>query len=112
MNRRQVNAAIKKAPNHTIQDICNICNNYYRNPAIRLEPQEVQSLRKHKRLILGLVNKRSSLKKKRELMTQQSGGLFPLLALIPAIAAKIGIAAATGAASAAVGAGIHKAING
>lgn len=123
MNRRQTNRAIKRAPNQTIRDICNICSNYYRNPAIKLSPTQKQSLVKHKHLIMQLVNKHMSLKKKREAMTHQRGGIFPLLALIPAIAAKVAAvaaaaapavakAAALGAVGAGVSAGVEKAING
>lgn len=122
MDRRWANRAIRGASDQSIRDICNICNNYYRNPDIKLTPHEVGGLRKHKKLIMCLVNRRLSLKHKRAKMVQQRGGLFPLLALIPAIAAKIGLAAAVaapavakaaalGAVSAGVGIGVERLAN-
>ena len=103
-NKKLKKSLLEAIPTCAVKEICNHCYDLYRNPARKQYVEKnLEQFRKHKKLIATLADKKIPINRKRKFV--QSGGIFPLLALLPLLAG-LGKAAAIGAASAAGAAGV------
>jgi hypothetical protein len=92
-NPRLFKLLLQSAPDQSIKTICNAALNLSCNPSVKIPQKIKRKLRTHKKIISKLISKNISVSKKRELLTRQHGGAFPLLAtLIPAAISFLGSA--------------------
>lgn len=88
-NKKYKNTLLKKADEQFISNICEMCDNIL-NGNIKLTDKEFKQLKKHKKS-LRLLIKRSSLRNKKKILTQQGGFLQYLIpAAISGISSIIG----------------------
>lgn len=94
---------IANASNEFVRDVSSVMGRLRKRPDL-VSSKHRKVIRRHRGKLQRLVNKKTSLQKKRKIL-MSSGGIFP--ALIPIIAAAIGAAGSVGAG--AVGAAISRA---
>lgn len=98
-------AALVRANDKFVRDLSHVLGKVRNNPPdlSKVNPRLLRRLRLQRKRFQTFVNKKTSIKKKRRIITQK-GGIFP--ALIPIICAAIGAAGTVGGAAA--GAAIAK----
>lgn len=80
----QRKALVRTATTEQIKCLCEICLNIL----VGNVPVNIQKLKKHKNTLRKLAKKTCSIKKKKKLLINQTGGFLPLLA--PAIVSALG----------------------
>lgn len=96
-SRKIQRQSVQGASNEFIQDVSNILKRLRNKPQL-ISPQHVKVFDKHKILLRKLVNDKTSLKSKRQILqSSQTGGILPFL--IPIIVASISAAGGIGAAA-------------
>ena len=80
----QKRALLRTANNSQIESLCEICLNILHGNV----PVNVQKLKKYKNFLRMLARKTTSLKRKKQMLVNQSGGFLPLIA--PVIVSALG----------------------
>ena len=81
---QQKKAIIKSATKNQIHCVCEICKNVLAGNV----PVDIKRLCKYKTIIRQMSNKKVSLKNKRKLLANQTGGFLPLI--LPAVLSVVG----------------------